>query len=183
MFRVPVRPSSGLLQPRERHVQGRRSLSALAARTTESRVWPGLLLLFSLPHSCHPSALPGCGLAQGLSPTRWPDPFTKPGHRPRGLPWTGPSHGTGPGGRGSGRNPGQEVLSPEDGALWPAALGEGVRAMCSYRNNTGLRIRRHGSDSQFCHSTRREPTDKLSHLPRAPCPHWSNGDSAFCPPT
>lgn len=89
-----------------------------------------------------------------------------------------PNQGTGP-----GRNPGQEVLSPEDGALWPAAPGEGVRAMCSDRNNTGLRIRRHGSESQSCHLTRREPLDKPSPLPGAQFTHWSTEDSAGFPPT
>lgn len=82
-----------------------------------------------------------------------------------------------------GTGPGQEVLSPVDGALWPAAPGEGVRAMCSDRNNTGLRTRRHGTESQFCHLTRREPLDKPSPLPGAQFTHWSTEDSAGFPPT
>lgn len=136
--------------------------------------------VFPIPAILQPcqgvASLRDCPQPSGL--THLPNQGTGPGaavegalprHRPR-------SHG-------SSRNPGQEVLSPEDGALWPAALGEGVRAMCSDRNNTGLRIRRHGSESQFCHLTRREPLDKPSPLPGAQFTHWSTEDSAGFPPT
>lgn len=132
------RPLSGLLQPMGEACPGQQeqlNKGCSQAVASSSSLLRLLLLLLSLPHSCHPSALPGCGQAQGLSPTEWPDPFTKPGHRPQGLPWTGPPTHR-PWGCGNSRIPVRrcQLRAP---ALWPAAQGEGVRAMRSDRNSTG----------------------------------------------
>lgn len=101
----------------------------------------------------------------GLSPAKWPDPFTKPGHRPWGLPCTGvlPRHRP----QGPWRQHRSRSVSTEVRAWIPdqQAWGEGREAKCGYRNNPGPRIPRRGSEAQFCHLTQGGPSAEPAHLP------------------
>lgn len=80
--RVPARREEETPEPKA--CVSSRPPRGLPWRRAEQRVWSGLLLHLHLPHPC-PALLGRMTLFQD-SPTKWPDPFTKPRYGPQRLP-------------------------------------------------------------------------------------------------